>query len=1069
MYLYEILKKKSDYIDSKASIKEALKKMVDQSLSYLSIVDDDFRPVGIITERDIASIYFNGIDFNREVADYFIKLIVKTTPDRDIDFAISLMIDYQIRRVVVIDKDGKYLGVVEHSDLVFSLENDVFKVDLELNDILDKSREALGVNVNYNLKDAFDLIHKQRRSAVLVFDKKDLVGILTEKDITKLALERVDNKAKIIKYMHSPVKCVDYKIKISDAVEFLQNNKIRHLVTKKDNKYYVVSPDSIIKNLKGNYVKFLEDKIRSHRKSLDDLGYIFIELIDLDGEQIVQYANKNAREVLDIEINERVEEFIPKNIWLKSLEAFSKGINIELDNVKIGTKFYKYIAVKSRFQEGSFHTINIILVDIDKFHKKNIELSEKIDEIGTASNRLDIEKREIFNQNAIGIGYISLDGNLLLVNNYMLNLLGYKANEIIGRSIFDFTYKDDIELTKNYLKKILLEFDCNEIQIEKRYLHKRGFPVWVSLSLYVSRNENKMPRYFIGFVKDIRERKKIELEQKRTNKILKEAAKVFDNSTEAICILDKNRRILNINDAFKNITKFNEREILGRDFAKLFFLENDIETIKKEIEKKSYYKMEKEGVKKDGSKFPILLNISSVTDLKGEIENYVVLFSDISAIKSTEKKLEYLANHDTLTGLPNRFFLLSNMEQVLKRAKRNGTKVAVIFLDLDKFKPINDSFGHDYGDEILKNVSKRLRKILREKDIVARIGGDEFIVVIEDIADIKDTEFVIDKIFSIFDEPFSVLDRKFTLGCSFGISFYPDDGNSMDELIKNSDIAMYEAKKLGGRGFNFYSRDYYNKILEKINIENEIEKGIQNNEFFFTYQPQMSCDGSKILGVEALIRWNHPKKGIIYPDSFLPLAEESGLMISLGKYILQNICRQMVDWSEKGISLDRFSVNISYKQLKDKNFYRSVTNIIRKTGVNPNLLDFELTERYLMDETIALKLIKKLKKLGISVSLDDFGMGYSSLNSLKELPIDRVKIDKNFLKYVPNRKKDVNLFEAMISLGNSLKLDVIVEGVERKSQLEILKDKNIYAIQGFIYSRPLSVSNFEKFYQKFSK
>ncbi len=1068
MFLYEILVKRKDSIYFKASVKEALKQMVDNSLSYVVLVDSNDIPLGILTEKDISSAYHKNISLNKPLDRYFKKTLIKTFPQRDIDFAISLMIDYQIRRIVIVDKNNKFLGVIEHSDLVYALEKKVFKVGLKLKEILNPSREALHVSMDKDLEDILILMKNEMKNSVLVFDKDEVVGILTQKDILNFAYNDIKRTTKIDKLMHFPVKFIDSGLEMLKAIDFMKRNGFRHLVVREDEKFYVITPDNIIKNLKGNYIKLLEEKIKVQRNYLDDLGYIFIELVRFDSEQVVQFANRNAKEVLGVDINSSIKDFIPKDIWHKTLEAFKTNDNIEFENVCIGDKYFKYLANQSRYSNDHHSVINIILIDIDNFYKKNRKLKEQIDEIGTASKKLDIQKREIFNQNAIGIGYISLDGKIFLSNKYLLNLLGYKANEVIGKNMFDYIYKDDIDLTKEYLKKILHDKDCSEIHIEKRYMHKKGFPVWVSLSLYISRDANEIPRYYIGFVKDIRERKKIEAQREKLHKTLREAAKVFDNAAEAICILDKNKKIVNVNDAFKSITKYKEKDVLHKNFLEYFISKKSNELINNSLKNKGFFKGEMEGIKNDGNLFPMLVNISSVTDSKGKIENYVLLFSDISAIKSTEKKLEFLANHDTLTNLPNRLYLSSNMEHILKVAKRNNTKVAVIFMDLDKFKQINDSFGHDYGDEVLREIAVRLKKVLREKDLIARIGGDEFVIVIEDILNILDIEFIMDKIFSIFLKPFIVKNREFKLGASFGVSIYPDDSEEIEDLIKNSDIAMYQAKKGGGRNFYFYTKKYSDTLINKINIEDEIEKGIKNREFVLYYQPQMSKCGKKIISVEALIRWKHPTRGLLAPDKFIPIAEESGQIVQLGKYVLEAVCSQMVNWLKSNIDIRKVAVNISYIQLKKKNFYRLVTNTIKKTGIDPIYLDFELTEKFLMDDRNAQNMIQKLKKLGISISLDDFGMGYSSLNSLKELPIDNIKIDRTFVKDTPKKRKDINLLNSMINLGNSLDLNVVIEGVERESQLKFLEDKEIYSIQGFIYSKPLSVRKFEEFYQKFS-
>ena len=432
---------------------------------------------------------------------------------------------------------------------------------------------------------------------------------------------------------------------------------------------------------------------------------------------------------------------------------------------------------------------------------------------------------------------------------------------------------------------------------------------------------------------------------------------------------------------------------------------------------------------------------------------------DITDIKRSREHMEHLATHDRLTGLPNRNLFFDRLQHSLDKAARRGEHVAVMFVDLDNFKQINDSFGHQMGDLLLTQIAAQLRACTRRQDTVSRLGGDEFTVIAEDIR--ESSEEVVaataERIIEALAAPFDLGGRDALLSASVGIAFYPKDGEDMATLLRCADMAMYKAKEIGKNNYQFFTAEMNTHAAERHALESDLRDALERGEFYLVYQPQVNIRTARIIGVEALLRWRHPRRGLLLPDEFIPLAEATGLIVPIGDWVLRCVCAQLREWSDKGLRTIRVAVNLSPRQFRQEDLVDTIQTILLENGVSASSLEFELTETCVMDDAAsATAILKRLKDMGVWLSIDDFGMGYSSLLYLKRFPIDNLKIDSHFIKDLATDSEDRAIVSAIITMGHSMHLEVIAEGVETQQQLEFLRIEGCDFVQGYYINRPLS-------------
>jgi diguanylate cyclase (GGDEF)-like protein/PAS domain S-box-containing protein len=551
-------------------------------------------------------------------------------------------------------------------------------------------------------------------------------------------------------------------------------------------------------------------------------------------------------------------------------------------------------------------------------------------------------------------------------------------------------------------------------------------------------------------------------EQRQTEATLRQSAAVFEYASEGVVIADIDTKIIAVNQAFIKITGYSEKEVLGKNPSILKSGEHDREFYKAmwtSILQSGEWRGEISGRRKNGEIFPKWQTISTVRDHAGRPTHYVSVFSDISHIKESEERLHHLAHHDSLTGLPNRLLLNARLDHSIQLAHRKGTNVAVLFLDLDDFKKVNDSLGHPVGDHLLQLVAKRLLVSARKEDTVARLGGDELAIVLGSMGGARYAATVAQAILDRLSEPFELEEQDVFVSASIGISIYPHDGRDATALLKNADAAMYMAKNKGRNSYHFYSKELTMRARKHLSLETDLYRALEREELLLHFQPQVSLQSGQIVGVEALVRWQHPEIGLVPPAEFIPLAEENGLIGAIGKWVMRTACAQAKIWQDDGLTPFRIAVNISERQLRQTGIVQEIRDILEETGLDPCYLELELTESCVMKKAErALKKLNALRKLGITIAIDDFGTGFSSLSYLKRFPVDRLKIDRSFVHDMPQDANDVAIARAVITLGHSLNLSVVAEGVETQAQRDLLISIGCDEMQGFLYSAPRSAS-----------
>lgn len=653
---------------------------------------------------------------------------------------------------------------------------------------------------------------------------------------------------------------------------------------------------------------------------------------------------------------------------------------------------------------------------------------------------------------------IDTSGTVLYLSPSYRAVLGYETEALLGRSIFTNVHPEDREMAIAICQASQARGEVGQAQF--RYRCADGNYLWLEAVGNPLFDASGKVCGAVVSSRDVTERKRVESD-------LRLAARVFENSREAIVIADADSRILSINQAFSDITGYAADEVIGQTPRLLASGRHDrdfFQSMWHAVVTEGHWQGEIWNRRKNGEIYPEWLGITAVYDSQGQLTHYVGIFSDLSERKATADQIEFLAHHDPLTALPNRVLLHDRLERALAQAERQHTTVALMVLDLDRFKLINDSLGHELGDQLLQLVAVRLHQRVRDTDTVSRQGSDEFLILLPDTGIEGADRVVCNLLRCLENEPFRIAEHALSITASIGISLYPAHGRDGDSLLKHAGTALEYAKNGGGNTHRLFTASMNVNTIERLHLETSLRLALDRDEFLLYYQPQFSLASGLIVGAEALLRWQHPDWGLVAPGRFIPVAEDSGLIVPIGEWVLREACRQARAWQESGLKRITVAVNLSALQFKRSDLLATVTQALTESGLAPDYLELELTESILIqDVDSALKVVRQMRAMGLKLSIDDFGTGYSSLSYLQKLAVHKLKIDQSFVRgLVGNDTDSAAIVRAVIQLAHSLKLLTVAEGVEADLQLSFLRDHGCDEIQGYYLGRPVPAVEFAR-------
>lgn len=1063
-------------LDCAVSLQDVLLLMSSQHISCV-VLTKDKKPVGILTERDMVRIAGQDTPVAElKVAEQMTSPLQTIRPDLPLQMASRLMERNRIRRLVIVDDQGALSGLLTRHDIAKSLQGSYIEY---LQETLQRKNKDLR-HSEARLRDIeqkvfYQSLVEQISDAIFVIDADD-ARILDANSQAAINLRMTLPELLELRVMDFSLTMTTIDLWFNKHIPLLREKGevlIETAHRRKDGSQYptevkarlvsfgakeyvvAVARDLTERDEANKSLKESEERFR--RLFMDSplaMAYVGHDgsLISLNN-QFTKVFGYSAEDLPHIECWFTLAYSTPEHrsramaFWSNALDNAKKSYGvIESNEHKVSCKLgnLKTVRFSGMATEQGFM---VILEDITAKKEAIAALKESAETyFGVITTALD------------GFWIVDTSGKLIDVNEAYVQMSGYSREELMCMRIDELDAIHTQKTVKSRIDRVVVE--GRETFLTK-HRSKSGniYDVEVNATFWAGHGG----RVFV-FLRDV-------TQQKIDEDYLRQSAVVFDNTNEGVMITDPHCRIQMVNSAFCQLTGYEEEEVLGQ-------LSN---VLNSGLHDKAFYDNMWQAItttgswqgeiwnrRKDGTTYPELLSISRVLDDFERTTHYVGVFADISRLKESEKKLSYLAHHDMLTGLPNRLMLQARLEGALGSAKRQGSQLALLLLDLDRFKDINDSFGHAAGDELLKQVSQILNDRLRSADTVCRMGGDEFAILLEHISHSEDAGRVADDIIESLSKTWCLSNGcDVSIGASIGISVFPTQSDNAEALLQHADAALYRAKAEGRGRFQYFTEELTRDARHRLELESRLVYGLANNELTVYYQPQIDINTGQVMGAEALVRWIDPERGLIAPDQFIPLAEQTGLINGIGSFVLKESCEQLKTWIDQGYQAISMAVNLSPVQLRHSDIIEEIENTLADTGLPPEMLEIEITESALMErEQESIDLLNRLRSLGVRIAIDDFGTGYSSLAYLKKFPIDVLKIDKSFVDNIPHDKDDMVIASTIVAMGHSLGLSVLAEGVETEAQLAFLASKQCNYYQGFLKSKPLPADHFSQFLLK---
>ncbi|SJZ52750.1 PAS domain S-box-containing protein/diguanylate cyclase (GGDEF) domain-containing protein [Oceanospirillum multiglobuliferum] len=1057
---------------SDETVVDVIAKMYQLGSSSVVILDQNHHPVGILTEQDVVALFAQDASLlQAKVQSVCSNALVTVLAHESCQQALRLMTERQLRHLVLLDEQKNFLGVISEDELIHHMTSVPMQIAPLVKEVMSTCVQQLGPNCN--LQDALCLMRQQRISCVVVTEAQRAIGILTERDIVYLAAQQAQPQQLLLReVMHSPVLSVVGDLSVRDAAFLMEQKKVRRFVVEEQSQIKgIITHHDILRSMQRAYVEYLEaelafkerqiEEISNHIRQFDEQKLLRSLMFQISDS--IYVIDAETGDILDVnqqscaQLGYSREELLKMKLPELSTAALTSNI-FSVINQQIRKQGFALVQSQHRHKSGALIPVE---VKVSQLH-----LSDRVINIAIArdqSERLAAE-RALRNNAAIYQGVISTaldgfwmtdtNGNILDVNQAYCDMSGFSREELLSMRIFDI---DNLETETDTLTRIASIKKVGQANFISRHHTKSGVPFDVEVN--VTYWPEQGGRFFV-FCRNITDKLAAEA-------YLKLSATVFENTNEAVMIVGADYKIQRVNHAFSVMTGYNAEEVIGQSASLLqsgLHPKSFYEEMWRRIICDGHWQGEVINKRVDGTTYPELLNISVVKNSEGEISHYVGIFADLSKQKASEDKLAFLDYHDPLTGLANRKTLMLRLDHAIRNAQKNKKQVALLLIDLDRFKDVNDSYGHVVGDELLNRVARVLDTELSDIDTLARLGGDEFALLVDEVDSVEYLSSLASQIIRLLNKPWSLSNNvTVTIGASIGISLSPQNGHSANQLLQHTDAALYQAKADGRSRFCYFSETLTQEARYRAELETRMHRALRRHELQVYFQPQIDIKSAKLTGAEALVRWLDPEQGLLSPVHFIDQCEQNGQIIALGRQILEMTCQQGKAWLDQGFAPISLAVNLSARQLKEPHLYQDLVDILTATQYPAEYLELELTESALMmHEHEVVLLLEKIKGLGIRLAIDDFGTGYSSFAYLKRFPIDVLKIDKSFIDDIPYNHEGMEIVSAIIGMGHTLGFEVLAEGVETDAQLAFLALKHCDQYQGYLCSKPITAAEFEQ-------
>lgn len=1063
------------YANPTDTVVSVLHRMRKSDVSSMVIIDAE-EPVGIITEKDILRLVSLGDrDLGQMTAAQVMTSPVKTLPcDCEFQQAYELMQRENLRHIVVTNPNGSLKGIATETDFVQHLGFEYLAQIKHVDAVME--RVILFISPTASLRQAFALMNEKKTSSIVIGEGHRADGILTERDVVRLIDDKVDlNNTPVSQYMSSPVETVRADASLLDARKIMQTKSVRRLlVSDNDNRIVgLLTRQHLADRLQNHFINTMRNALDSLNQQLliskhkADHYHGFFESSPLAYQSLDAYGNLievnacwramtgyNEVDVIGKPFSNLLEDgqeaqfklgFAQlkqtgqiKNIHYRILSKSGHRLDIHLD----GRAIYD--------NEQRFLQTHCLLTNLTEKHKIDSQLQMFRELVDRSNDALFIIE--------------SQTARIIDLNQASCHYLGYSREQLLGTQVTAFSdCHKDLDSWKAILK--IIKSSNKGSVFESVHITADGLKIPVEISSILLDADGR--EVVLSTVRDITERKQAEQKSRQESDFLQA---VLDCIGDPVMVIDKHYRVVKSNRAADDYYY----HCLQQDDKPCYAsVQNSgspcqICPLKDVMESRHPTTRIHEHKMKGGEIRTFELMASPLYDAEGHVTGLVESSRDITdhiviqkSLQEKEKSLDFLAHHDPLTRLPNRLLFGDRLKQALLHAKRSQKVIGLLFIDLDEFKEINDSFGHNLGDRLLIKVSERLKHHVRDYDTISRLGGDEFTIIIEDIQQPEDASLIAQNLLIAFDEPIILDEQQLHISLSIGISLFPNDATQPEDLIRNADTAMYRAKAAGKNRYEFYTQEMTDQAFERILMVGAMRNAIEHEQFVLHYQPQIDISDNRIIGAEALIRWKDPQLGIIPPDRFIPLAEKTGMIKMIDYWVLDTVCRNIREWQSAGYQVPRISVNVSARHFGSNTLATQVATILERNQCSSEMIELEITEGVILNNpTRAGKELKEIRDMGIRLAIDDFGTGYSSLSYLKALPLDRLKIDHSFIRDIPEDMNDQAIARAVIALAGSLGLEVIAEGMETEQQRQFLLDEGCLYAQGFLFSKGVPENEF---------